>query len=97
MLASPQTSGIKDKEESRHLIYYKIYNALCNVLLDKYHVTVDSDNYTMLQSHYYDFQGEDSTLVGSSVFGISDIYAKWKMFVQRRHAANDSRLLNSLP
>ncbi|KAI0222607.1 hypothetical protein LSAT2_026144, partial [Lamellibrachia satsuma] len=39
---------------------------------------------------YCDFQEEDSTLVGSSVFDISDIYPKWKTFVQRCHAANDS-------
>lgn len=36
---------------------------------------------------------EDPTLVGSSVFGISDIYNKWKTFVLQRRAANDSRCL----
>ena len=37
---------------------------------------------------------EDPTLIGSSVFGMQDIFNKWKAFVQHRRSSSDSRWLN---
>jgi len=64
-------------------VYHKI-------AIDYYHVTADSNGVTTVVTG---LQEEDPTLLGSSVFGISDIYNKWKRFVLQRRETNDSRLL----